>query len=402
MKFRVSEGNPLVSVIIPVYNREETIGRAINSVLNQSYINFELIIVDDCSTDNSLKVIKKYEDRRIKVLTLQQNSGANMARNVGIASSKGHYIAFQDSDDEWDKNKLELQMRDMLQRHLAASFCAHRLLNGAIGTVIPDDYTDKEKYESGLVSVLRHHNVISTQTLIVRKDILSTVGNYDEDMPRLQDYEFAIRLAQKTRIGYVAQPLVSVYRTEESISTNIEALHKAVALLLIKHGKFLDIEALLRFFITHELAVKGGHRLYADCIKLQSILEVNNISGINILKDAMEYVTRRYCLSNEIQIRLYESQVERLESNRFIIYGAGDIAKKVFHRLGKSGIYPKCFLVTDNKEEAYINGIPVYSVDEWSDINITVIIGVASTLQSEIVDTLLRKNYKRIICYPYL
>ena len=79
---------PLVSVIIPVYNREATVGRAVMSVLNQSYTNFELIIVDDCSNDNSLNVIREFQDERIRVITLERNSGANAARNKGMSETK--------------------------------------------------------------------------------------------------------------------------------------------------------------------------------------------------------------------------------------------------------------------------------------------------------------------------
>ena len=241
MKYSGIEETPLVSVVLPVYNREDTIARAINSVLNQSYTNVELIIVDDCSTDHSLRVAHEFQDDRVNVIALQQNVGANSARNKGAMEAQGQYIAFQDSDDEWFRDKLETQIRDMVDRKLTASFCAHYLIDGVGSTIIPKDYTDQEKYEAGLINVLVTRNVISTQTLVVRRDAFMAVGGFDEDMPRLQDYEFAIRLVQKEQIGYIARPLVSVYRTNESISTNMEALGKAVALLLVKHGAFLNL-----------------------------------------------------------------------------------------------------------------------------------------------------------------
>ena len=93
MKFSDITG-PLVSVVLPVYNREETIGRAISSVLNQSYQNIELIVVDDCSNDNSLKVICEFQDERIRVIALKRNLGANAARNKGIMEARGEYVPF--------------------------------------------------------------------------------------------------------------------------------------------------------------------------------------------------------------------------------------------------------------------------------------------------------------------
>ncbi|MDE6946038.1 MAG: glycosyltransferase, partial [Anaeroplasmataceae bacterium] len=170
---------PLVSVVIPVYNRDDTVGRAISSVLNQSYKNFELIVVDDCSSDNSLKVICEFQDERIRVIALKRNLGANAARNKGIMEARGEYVAFQDSDDEWDKDKLQLQIKDMLSRNLLASFCAHRLIDSVRETIIPNDYDNKEKYETELADVLANHNVISTQTLVVRKDIFRIIGDFD-------------------------------------------------------------------------------------------------------------------------------------------------------------------------------------------------------------------------------
>lgn len=105
--------NPTVSVIIPTYNRAHLVGRAIQSVLNQTYKDFELIIVDDGSTDNTEDIIKKYQkkDERIKYIRRKKNKGGSVARNTGINAAIGEYIAFLDSDDEWLTEKLERQMK---------------------------------------------------------------------------------------------------------------------------------------------------------------------------------------------------------------------------------------------------------------------------------------------------
>ena len=102
---------PLVSIITPVYNSEEYLEETILSVINQTYKNWELLLIDDYSTDNSYKIIEKYlTDERIKYLRNERNSGPAITRNVGLEKSKGEYIAFLDSDDIWAKNKLELQI----------------------------------------------------------------------------------------------------------------------------------------------------------------------------------------------------------------------------------------------------------------------------------------------------
>lgn len=112
---QVKENEDLVSIVVPVYNCEKFIDYTIKTVLNQTYQNWELLLVDDCSTDNSISIINGYvaEDNRIKLIKLEKNSGAAVARNEGMKNAKGKYIAFLDSDDLWNENKLEKQINFM-------------------------------------------------------------------------------------------------------------------------------------------------------------------------------------------------------------------------------------------------------------------------------------------------
>lgn len=109
---------PLVSIITPVYNAQDYLEETILSVLNQTYYNWELLLIDDCSIDNSYKIIEKYlkKDRRIKYLKNDKNSGPAITRNKGIEEAKGEYIAFLDSDDLWYENKLEKQINFMKEK----------------------------------------------------------------------------------------------------------------------------------------------------------------------------------------------------------------------------------------------------------------------------------------------
>lgn len=391
---------PLVSVIMPTYNRQATVMRALDSVLGQTYANLEVIIVDDASTDSTVQLVNARRDDRVHLICLPENGGANAARNRGIAAARGEYIAFQDSDDEWDRDKLQVQIKDMLDRGLAASFCAHRLIRDVGEKIIPEDYEDKEKYEDGLRQVLAESNVISTQTLVVRKDVFSIIGNFDEDMPRLQDYEFVIRLSQKEKIGYIARPLVSVYRTGISISTNTEALYKAITLLLMKHGKFFKVNRFLASYLDTVVSEKEGSEVCADCVRLQKIMEDNG-GELNVLQFALEHVAQKYCTYTKLQKKLYRHQMGQLETGRFVIYGAGNVAREIYRKLEKEEIYPKCFLVTSAKNEDAIGEIPIYTINEWDDLDIMVVVGVAAPLQDEIVDILIEKKYKNIICYSY-
>ena len=102
------QNEPLVSVIIPTYNRRNTILASVNSVLNQTFKNIELIVVDDCSTDDTISILEQINDKRLKIIRHSKNKGQNAARNTGIKASTGEYIAHHDSDDIWRLNKLKV------------------------------------------------------------------------------------------------------------------------------------------------------------------------------------------------------------------------------------------------------------------------------------------------------
>ena len=153
MKEYVAE-RPLVSVVIPVYNRMDTIERSINSVLNQTYKNIEIIVIDDGSIDDTLKIIEHLSISDIKVLK-QNHGGANAARNLGISAAKGEFIAFQDSDDEWLPDKLEKQITYMLEGGYEACYCPFFLYEKKSNGVFFPDYQNKQKYEEDLLEVLK-------------------------------------------------------------------------------------------------------------------------------------------------------------------------------------------------------------------------------------------------------
>lgn len=120
----------LVSIVTPVYNSERFISETIDSIQSQTYSNWELLLIDDCSKDNSYEIIKSYmkNDDRIKYIKLEKNSGASISRNTGIHNAKGRFIAFVDSDDLWEPKKLEIQVNYMLKNKLAFSFTSYRYM----------------------------------------------------------------------------------------------------------------------------------------------------------------------------------------------------------------------------------------------------------------------------------
>ena len=120
----------LVSVIMPSYNSSRFIGESIWSVLKQSYVTWELLIVDDCSQDNSVEIINQYieKDCRIRLIALKYNVGAAAARNIALENARGRFIAFLDSDDVWRENKLEYQVKYMLEHNIPFSFSSYDIM----------------------------------------------------------------------------------------------------------------------------------------------------------------------------------------------------------------------------------------------------------------------------------
>jgi teichuronic acid biosynthesis glycosyltransferase TuaG len=127
----MGQKHPMISIITPSYNASAFIDQTIESVRKQTWVNWELVIVDDCSTDNTRETLKQYaaEDERIKVFYLKENSGAAIARNVALQQARGRYVAFLDSDDAWKPEKLERQLEFMRRNDYAFTFTGYELIN---------------------------------------------------------------------------------------------------------------------------------------------------------------------------------------------------------------------------------------------------------------------------------
>lgn len=242
----------MVSVIIPSYNREKTIERAVMSVLNQTYKDLELIVVDDCSKDNTVEVLKSIKDDRFKIIELEKNSGACVARNVGVENAQGDYIAFQDSDDEWLLDKLEKQMAIFEKEKVDLVFCAFNRFGLGKNLTCP-------KLSEGIVErkTLLEDSRISTQTLIGKKECFENV-KFDPEMPRLQDYDITIRLSKKYSIYFVNEPLVNMYVQNDSISKNKNKMIRAETIIFSKYKD--DIEKYKDFKYHNMLGLASAKR----------------------------------------------------------------------------------------------------------------------------------------------
>jgi teichuronic acid biosynthesis glycosyltransferase TuaG len=212
---------PLVSIITPNYNSEKFITECIDSVRNQTYKKWELIIIDDCSTDNSVSIIKKLQatDARIKLIKLNKNSGPAVARNKGIEEAKGTYIAFLDSDDFWLPQKLKVQVPFMQTKKTSLSFSSYYSVN---------ENKKNQKLLKAKETInynkLLKGNCIGCLTAMYSVEKLGKV--YFPILKKRQDWALWLKILKDSNLAYgILEPLAFYRRRKSSVSSNkIEVL----------------------------------------------------------------------------------------------------------------------------------------------------------------------------------
>jgi glycosyltransferase involved in cell wall biosynthesis len=263
---------PLVSVIIPTYNRAHLLSRAIRSILDQTYQNFEIIVVDDRSSDNTEEALRNIRDERIKYIRHEENRGAPAARNTGIKAAQGEFIAFQDSDDEWLPSKLEKQMKEFEigPSNLGVVFSGYWLNDKNRRSRRPPLYLKKTDGE--IHDALLEANFVATPTAVVRRECFRKAGLF-ESLPRLQEWELWLRISKFYSFKHVNEPLVNVYHQPDSISRNTNAFIIARKFILTKYFEeisktpellkqhYFDIGTLL--CLNHEVAKGRKYFLWA-------------------------------------------------------------------------------------------------------------------------------------------
>ena len=206
---------PLVSIITPSYNSKEFIGETIESVLNQTYKNWEMLIVDDCSTDNTSEIIREYaqKDSRIKYLKNEKNSGPAISRNIGIEKAEGKYISFLDSDDFWDKAKLKYQIEFMEKNNLLITHTDY-FFTDSKGKIIKKVATSEEIDYRDLLK----GNQFKTMCMTMRSDL---VKKYKMPIIKHEDYAFFLDLLKEAPKSLKVPKSLSMCRVRErSVSSN--------------------------------------------------------------------------------------------------------------------------------------------------------------------------------------
>jgi glycosyltransferase involved in cell wall biosynthesis len=229
---------PRVSVIIPSYNHEKYVAEAIQSVLDQTYQDFEIVITDDGSSDNTVEVIKSFTDPRIRLFCLPKNRGACVAANHCIKESKGEFIALLNSDDVFVPEKLEKQVNFLdLHFDIGAVFSYAQFIDDESNVFSQDKniyyqnfiQSNKNRFE-WLNYFFFNGNCLCHPSILIRKECYGAVGRYDQRLAQLPDLEFWIRLCQKYEIFIIPEKLVKfrLRNNEANVSGNKPEMRKRI------------------------------------------------------------------------------------------------------------------------------------------------------------------------------
>ena len=250
---------PRVSVVIPTYNRGELLCETIDSVLAQTYHDFEIIVVDDGSTDNTAQLLSRYQDDVRLVYRAHKNSGVAATRNYGIRLARGEFLAFLDSDDRWLPQKLERQVQ-FADAHPEYGLIATEISNFNKRGVVVETKNKAAAYRiknGHVVEELLFGNWIQTSTVLARRECVQAVGGFDEEVGQFgEDWLTWMRIASRSPIYFLPEPLVEYRIHEESLTSHLpEAQYESLMKILAK------LEALPQFQANPKLLRSARYKV---------------------------------------------------------------------------------------------------------------------------------------------
>lgn len=237
---------PLISIITPVFNREDLIIECIQSVQKQKYKNYEHIVIDDCSSDGTWKIVEAFakKDKRIVLIKSKENSGGKpgKVRNIGIKKAKGAFVAFLDSDDLWEKEKLTKQMAFLQANNLDFSY--HPLSRMKNNPDSPFSFWGRDCFQKDFFRGLFLSNFIPTCSVLVKKKVLETVGFFEESLRYDEDHFLWLLIALKNyRIGFLSDVLGSFRRNKHgNINSVLNADEKNKNSVFLKEKILFDYQ----------------------------------------------------------------------------------------------------------------------------------------------------------------
>lgn len=272
---------PTVSVVISTYKRANLVPQAIRSVLRQTYTDFEVIVVDDASPDNTREVVESIDDNRVKYIRHEKNKGLSAVRNTGIGAAVGRYIAFLDDDDEWREDKLEKQL-EVIEIYDAV-VCAFQVKGKCVMWY---------KKKTIQLSDLRREFFFPPSGLLARASLMKALP-FDEALQQGEDWDMLIRIAEKHTIGYVMEPLLLyndgdyVRMTNQAKNLTVSGLEKRMA-LYHKHQVFFG-----PFWFKYHVANSLLSYFWFRRDKLKQIIRATKRCGIPVVAAVLVGKIRR-------------------------------------------------------------------------------------------------------------
>jgi glycosyltransferase involved in cell wall biosynthesis len=209
-----SPENPFVSVVVPVYNGERYLSRTLDSIIAQTVSDWEIVAVNDGSTDDSQKILDEYAKKypqKISIISVN-NGGISRARNTGVSAARGTFIAFIDQDDLWKPEKLERQVRMFSENdNLGISFTNESIIDGNGALVHEKVFALNNKMKGDVFEQILFDNFIPISSVMLRRSLFREIGGFDPQYSLAEDYDFLLRVVQKVPVDYIDEPLL-LYR----------------------------------------------------------------------------------------------------------------------------------------------------------------------------------------------
>lgn len=381
----------MISIIMPTYNRGYIIETAVDSVKRQTYQDYELIIVDDGSTDDTAERIKNYKDTNIKYYLLECNKGANYARNYGITQANGEFLAFLDTDNVWDDCFLENRIQTLYDKNADFVFGRIMRVSGEKEKIWPDNPVEEMSNRESVIKTMFFGNLIDTNTVLMKKKCCIEVNGFDEKLQRFQDWDmfFRILCRDEFHIFFSDDVLVKGNIQKNSISNQTD-LYWEARLYIFKKYISLYREKGCLFDVVYYLINSSQEYNVSEEIELKILtaLEWSDLIGIFPKMKKMNVTiqeSRKYFemsentfkghmndfRKNEIIMRLQQSWLKimkyggsvaesllKLNIKRVIIYGYGVLGESLYEMLKGTEIEIAYFMDQNKRNvQAEIDGI---------------------------------------------
>jgi glycosyltransferase involved in cell wall biosynthesis len=247
-----------VDVIIPTYNRSEFLQSAISSVLNQTFEELALIVVDDASKDNTQFVVNSFKDKRIEYIQHPVNRGEAVARNTGVSTARAEFVAFLDDDDEWLPEKLRFAF-DLLKNSPAkvgGVYTGYFMVEQLTGLTRS---CKRPERRGDIYLDMARGNVIGTPSaVLLRRECFEKVGVFDQSIPWMLDYDMWIRIAKEFHFECIKEPLIKYHVHKNQISNNASIRAKGLEAILSKHRDFFSLDQTTHSRFYYDLGLAYG------------------------------------------------------------------------------------------------------------------------------------------------